>query len=90
MKHIPLRSCIVCKAQKPKSEMVRIVKTADGVVVDESGKLNGRGAYICLNAECVDNCQKKKALNKTFKTALDNKTYEAVTEKLKAMLRDDG
>ena len=52
-KRIPERMCVVCRQMKPKTELLRIVNGADGVVVDKSGKMNGRGVYVCANKECV-------------------------------------
>ena len=46
-KKVPMRTCIACKAVKPKRELVRIVKNENGILLDRTGKLNGRGAYIC-------------------------------------------
>ena len=49
-RHIPERTCVVCREKKPKSELTRIVRTPDGeVVIDPTGRLNGRGAYLCDN-----------------------------------------
>ena len=53
---IPLRLCLTCRDRKPKRELVRLVRTVDGpVVVDPSGKVPGRGAYLCKNQQCLDN-----------------------------------
>ena len=53
MKHVPQRTCIVCREARPKRELVRIVRQPDGLVrVDESGKANGRGAYLCRRFQC--------------------------------------
>jgi uncharacterized protein len=53
--HVPARTCAVCRSQRPKREMLRLVRTADGDVVrDESGRQAGRGTYICQQADCRD------------------------------------
>lgn len=63
-KHIPLRSCIACRETKPKRELVRVVRVSDErVVVDRTGKQNGRGAYFCPAQECWELGQKRRALN---------------------------
>lgn len=67
-KHIPQRTCVGCREVKPKREMVRIVRTPEGkIVVDERGKLNGRGAYICNKRTCweavLTGSQLNRALN---------------------------
>jgi hypothetical protein len=55
MKHIPQRTCVACRQIKPKRELIRIVRTPDGVIrVDETGKANGRGIYLCRNRTCWD------------------------------------
>src|SRR2546426_9845703 len=61
LKHIPLRTCISCHANKPKRELLRIVRTPDGhVVIDAMGKKSGRGAYLCARLSCWENAVKKK------------------------------
>ena len=61
MKHIPLRSCIVCRRQKDKSELLRIVRQPDGaVVIDATGKAAGRGAYVCKSGDCMQTAVKKR------------------------------
>ena len=55
MKKIPLRRCLGCYESKPKNELCRIVRKTDGeICLDKTGKINGRGAYICYNKECLD------------------------------------
>ena len=81
MKKIPQRMCVVCRELKPKSEMIRVVKTTDDTyVLDETGKLNGRGAYVCLNPKCIEKCSKTRALNKAFRHNLDEKIYLDIKE----------
>ncbi len=63
----PQRQCIGCAEMKPKNTLVRIVKTPDGnIILDRSGKANGRGAYICYNEECYKKAVKMKKLEKSF------------------------
>ncbi|MGL4282874.1 MAG: RNase P modulator RnpM, partial [Eubacterium aggregans] len=63
MKKIPMRMCVICREKKNKSELIRIVNNAeDGVCVDASGKMNGRGAYVCTDAACIENPKARKAL----------------------------
>ena len=81
VKKPPQRMCIVCKTMRPKAELIRIVRTPEGIMqFDRSGKLNGRGAYICDNAECVEKCLKKKMLNKAFKTNIEEEIYTMLSE----------
>ncbi|MCQ2387227.1 MAG: YlxR family protein [Clostridia bacterium] len=79
-KKVPMRTCIVCKACKPKKELNRIVKTENGFVLDKTGKLNGRGAYICDNPECINKLVKQKALNRVFKENVPDSVYVNIVE----------
>lgn len=80
-KKVPLRQCIVCRQSKPKKELIRIVRTSDNdFSVDKTGKLNGRGSYICNSEECINNLVKQKALNKAFKTNVEKEVYEKLKE----------
>ncbi len=79
----PVRTCVACRQGKDKSELVRVVKTPEsGAVIDPSGRMNGRGAYICRNAECVELAQKKRALSRTFKTDVGTDIYDRLREML--------
>lgn len=80
-KKIPLRMCIACREEKPKKEMLRIVKNAAGEIsIDFSGKLAGRGAYICDRAECIAKLKKYKLLHKTFSCDVSEEVYSRVEE----------
>ncbi len=79
---IPERMCVACRNMKPKTELVRIVKTADGTVsVDETGKASGRGVYICKCKQCVERAAKNKGFAKTYGFAL-TEDLRACLEKL--------
>ena len=76
-KKIPLRQCIGCNELKAKKEMLRILKTIeDEVVLDTTGKLNGRGAYLCKNVECLKKAVKNKGIERSFKMPIDKAVYE--------------
>ncbi|MBQ7352061.1 MAG: YlxR family protein [Clostridia bacterium] len=79
-KKVPLRMCIACKESKPKKELVRIVKNEETFVLDKTGKLNGRGAYICNNSDCLEKLCKQKILNKAYKQNVDPSVYEKIKE----------
>ena len=80
-KKIPYRLCVVCRESKPKKELLRIVKSQDGKIeLDKTGKLNGRGTYICNNKDCLENLFKKKVLNKAFKCNIPAEVYEGLKE----------
>ncbi len=83
MKHIPIRSCIVCREQKDKSELLRIVLRPDGVaVVDKTGREPGRGAYVCKSRACIDAIIKKQALSRAFRKPLPREVYEGLSDML--------
>ena len=76
-KKIPQRKCINCGNLFDKNDLLRVVNNKElGVVIDESGKLNGRGAYICKNNECLSDVKKNNKLNRVFKQKIDDKLYE--------------
>ncbi len=80
-KSIPMRTCIACREVKPKKEMLRVVRTAEGeILADPSGKLAGRGAYICGSEECMKKLNGKKLLNKAFSTEVSAAVYAGVEE----------
>ncbi len=81
---IPMRMCVGCGQMKPKTELIRVVKTADGTVcLDKTGKQNGRGAYICSDAKCLERAQKARRFEKAFGAPVPNETFAALEEDLK-------
>lgn len=75
-KKIPTRMCIACRSEKPKKELIRIVKSSSGEIsLDKTGKKAGRGAYICDSIDCVEKCIKTKALNRAFKEEISADVY---------------
>ncbi len=68
-----LRMCVACRASKDKRSLVRIVKDKEGNInIDLTGKMNGRGAYICKDKACFEKLKKTKALNRAFKTNISD------------------
>ena len=77
MKNIPTRTCIGCGKQKPKNELIRIAKNQTGEIkVDKTGKLSGRGAYICDNSECLEKAIHSKKIEKSLKMKIEENIYE--------------
>jgi predicted RNA-binding protein YlxR (DUF448 family) len=77
------RTCLACRGKFNKNQLIRIVKTPNGdYLVDKTGKLDGRGAYICHSADCAKKLFKNRLLNRTFKTAIPDEVYKAVEESL--------
>ena len=75
-KKTPQRMCIGCGEMKSKRELIRIVKSGETVSLDRTGKLPGRGAYICLSVECLKKARKSKRLERAFKMKLPDQIYE--------------
>ncbi len=76
-KKIPLRQCVGCGEMKAKKEMMRVIKTAEGdIVLDVTGKKNGRGAYLCHDEQCLKAAMKNKGLERSFKMSIDKMIYE--------------
>ena len=75
MKTIPERTCIVCRKKGSKNSFIRVVKNANGICLDKTGKVSGRGAYICDSAECLAKCKKTHALNRAFKQEIPEEVY---------------
>ena len=83
-KKVPLRQCLGCREMMPKSELIRIVRSNDGqFAVDATGKLNGRGAYICKKSECLKKAVGSKALEKAFKVSIPAEVYEQLDKELR-------
>lgn len=83
-KKIPLRKCTGCGEMKPKKELVRVVKTPDDqVLMDLTGRINGRGAYICPNAQCLKIARKSKRIERSFEMSIPDEIYDKMEEELK-------
>ena len=77
MKNNPQRTCIVCRKKGDKQDFARVVKTPNGdFVLDKTGKVAGRGAYICNSQECITKCKKTHALNRAFKQDISESIYD--------------
>ena len=85
MKKIPMRQCVGCREMKPKKELVRVVRSPEGVIsLDLKGKAPGRGAYICPDKSCLERARKSKALSRTFDQSVPDEVYAALAENLEA------
>ena len=84
-KKIPQRQCMGCRERKEKREMIRVVRTTEGDVrLDFSGKLNGRGAYVCPDIECLKKAQKSKALERSLEVEIPQEVYDRLTKEMEA------
>ena len=78
-KKIPMRQCVGCGEMKNKKDMIRVLKTADGaIVLDVTGKKNGRGAYLCMQKDCLKLARKNKGLERSFKMSIPNEVYDSL------------
>ena len=68
--------CVVTKEKYPKKELIRIVKTTEGVIVDETGKVNGHGAYLKKDKEVFEKAKKSKILNKILETEINDEVFD--------------
>lgn len=86
-KKVPLRKCIGCNERYEKKNILRIVKNENQLFIDETGKKNGRGAYICDNINCFEKIKKNKILSKTFSINVDDDFIFEIKEILDARKR---
>ena len=83
-KKIPMRTCVVTNEKLPKKELLRIVKTPENEIkIDETGKMNGRGAYIKRSLDTVDKAEKSKALERHLECEISKQVYDEIRELLK-------
>jgi uncharacterized protein len=78
---IPMRKCVACQEMKPKKELVRIVRSPEGVIsIDQTGKKNGRGAYLCNKEECFTLAKKRNSLAAHLKAEVTEDIYADLAE----------
>ena len=79
----PLRQCTGCREMKSKKEMIRVLKTPENeIVLDATGRKNGRGAYVCLSQECLEKAVKSRGLERSLKMAVPAEVYEDLKKEL--------
>lgn len=82
-KKIPMRKCLGCSEMKPKKELIRVVRSPDGIVsIDIKGKSSGRGCYICPNIQCFNNAVKGKQLEKALETEIGEEVFSLLKENI--------
>ncbi len=85
-KNIPLRKCLGCDEMLGKKGMLRVVKTKEGEIsIDETGKKNGRGAYICRDMECFNKAHKKHSLERSLKCSISEEIYEKLRQEIEEL-----
>ena len=84
-KKIPLRKCTGCGEMKPKKELIRVLKTSEEeVILDVTGRKNGRGAYLCNSSECFRKARKSKGLERSLQMKIPEEIYETLEKELDA------
>ena len=91
-KKIPMRNCLGCMEGRPKKELVRVVRPADGeaVCVDATGKKNGRGAYLCPSRECLAKARKARRLERALECEISEEVYAVLEQEIGKRGTDDG
>ena len=84
-KKIPQRQCMGCRERKAKRELIRVVRTPEGEVnLDFGGKMNGRGAYICPDMECLKKAIRSKALDRSLEVTIPEEVYDRLQKEMEA------
>ena len=77
LKKIPLRTCVVTREKLEKKDLIRVVRTPDGnILIDETGKLNGRGAYLKRDIDVINKAEKNKILNKHLEVEVKSEVFD--------------
>lgn len=80
---IPMRMCVGCREMKPKAQLLRVVKPAEGEArIDRTGKASGRGAYICPRPECLKKAQKSRALERALEKPIEAEVFEQLEKQI--------
>ena len=83
---VPMRQCTGCREMKSKKEMMRVLRTPEEeIVLDITGKKNGRGAYLCKSAECLEKAVKSRGLERSLKAAIPQEVYENLKKEFEAI-----
>ncbi|MCC8139084.1 MAG: YlxR family protein [Lachnospiraceae bacterium] len=86
VRKLPVRQCTGCGEKKSKLEMLRVIRTAENeILLDATGRKNGRGAYLCRNPECLARARKTKALERSLKTAIPQEIYESLEKEMREL-----
>lgn len=83
MKKIPMRTCVVSREKLPKKELIRVVRTPEGeVIIDETGRSNGRGAYLKKDKDVIEKARTSKILERHLEVKIDDKIYDELISKI--------
>lgn len=85
-KKIPMRQCVGCREPKSKKELIRIIRTPEEeIIVDATGRKNGRGAYICPDMECLRKARRSKGLERSLKMAIPAEVYDNLEKEMTSL-----
>lgn len=88
-KHVPERTCIGCRSVKPKKELIRLVKLESGEIeIDITGKMKGRGTYLCNKIKCQEAGLKKKRIETTLHTKVSDENINGLIERLRSLMTE--
>lgn len=82
IKKIPQRKCVGCGENKDKKQLIRVLKTEEAIFLDDTGKKNGRGAYVCKNSACLQKAIKTKGLERSLKTTIPGTVYDELLKEM--------
>ncbi len=86
VRKIPMRQCIGCKEMKSKREMIRVLRTTENeIVLDDTGRKNGRGAYLCKDPACFQQAVRSRGLERSLKTAIPAEVYESLEKEIEKL-----
>ena len=88
VKKTPMRKCIGCGEMKSKREMLRVLRTTENeIVLDATGRKNGRGAYLCRSQECFLKAEKSKGLERSLKVAIPKEVYQSLEKEIEKLAK---
>lgn len=91
IKKVPERKCLGCNIRRPKGELIRVVRTKDeGVVLDKTGKVSGRGAYICHDIKCYNKARKAKRFETALEITIPEEIYDTLASQLEEREENNG
>lgn len=82
MKKIPMRMCVSCREMRAKKDLMRVVRTEDGLKLDRTGKLSGRGAYLCRDAACMEKAVRTRALERALEAPMNDELKAALLSEI--------
>ncbi len=88
VRKIPMRKCIGCGEMKSKREMLRVLRTTENeIILDATGRKNGRGAYLCCSQECFQKAEKSKGLERSLKVAIPKEVYQSLEKEIEKLAK---